>query len=1102
MGDSFSVNNGNQTEPKPPSGAASCYPQGCPLSVCPLPMRLSPSRLIGWILLVTLTLVFLVDVGCHIAGENYWFEELGYPEVFIIRLRTRMALWATVLVVSGGVVVLNLRLARRLCDSRARQPKALANVRPGSMGLSGLLATLTGLSLLLMLLISHYGTIAWDTWRPDLDRSHLFPPLPVVMQLQTLTSIFDTWGQQPLWWAGVGGLMVLLASVPWLTLGGLAVLMVLGLGFILAGQWARILASFHPSSFGTLAELLEPGDRLRPIFSHDLSFYIFTIPMWKLVQFWSFGLLLYTLVAVLVIYLLSGQSIESGRFPGFSVGQQHHLYGLGIGFLISTAGNYILASYDQLYSPRGVTYGASYTDVIVQVPINQGLAIGALLLAVWSGLHMLAWWLYTRKLQTLQVLGPYCEVTIVDSSPNRGFVTLYGQPYAVRNWQQKVLSNRWLLLALAFYCLSTVVIGEGLPTGVQNLIVQPNELERETPYMKRTIAATREAFGLNNIEVHTFDPTDVLTIQDLITNTATLRNIRLWDSRPLLQTNRQLQQIRLYYSFPDADLDRYTFQRNGQPELQQVLLAAREMDYSAVPAEAQTWVNEHLVYTHGYGFTLSPVNTIGPGGLPDYFVRDIGDADKDSALYIASDAVRDSIPIGQPRLYYGALAHTYVMTSTRVQELDYPSGNENFYNVYDGSGGVSLGRFWQRLIYAVKLRDWQMLFTRNFTPETKLLFRREIKERIQTIAPFLLYDRDPYLVIADPHLQRVDGQLVPGGEGIAHPGEPDFTEAQAENYLYWVVDAYTTTDRYPYSDPGDRDFNYIRNSVKVVVDAYNGAVSFYIADPEDPLIKTWSQVFPHLFQPIAAMPPALREHTRYPSQLFKVQSDQLLTYHMTDPQVFYNREDQWQVPQEIYGGEPQPIESYYLIMRLPTEEEEEFILLTPFTPVSRSNLVAWLAGRSDEVNYGKLLLYEFPKQRLIFGPEQIEARINQDPVISQRITLWNRQGSQAIQGNLLVIPLEESLLYVEPLYLESDRNSLPTLVRVIVVYDDRIVMAESLAKALKVLFQEGTGTLDAAPSDALTQMLEGLLGEADPTDSGTTVPSLEEEEAILRILEN
>ena len=576
-----------------------------------------------------------------------------------------------------------------------------------------------------------------------------------------------------------------------------------------------------------------------------------------------------------------------------------------------------------------------------------------------------------------------------------------------------------------------------LSIAVQRFAVQPNELAKERPYIERSIAKTREAFNLTAIETQTFNPQNDLTLEALQQNALTIRNIRLWDTRPLLQTNRQLQQIRPYYTFFDADIDRYTLlseQSTRETEKQQVLIAARELDYNTVPPDAKTWINEHLTYTHGYGFTLSPVNRVAPGGLPDYFVRDIGvEAPRqgNGNLRLSSQQIRDSIPIENPRLYYGESANTHVMTATKVPEFDYPSGNENAYNTYDGRGGINIAAFWRRLLFANYLGDWQMLLTSDFTEQTKLLFRRNINERIRAIAPFLRYDQDPYLVVAD----------VKANQG----GTP--------SHLFWIVDAYTTSDRYPYSDPGSLGFNYIRNSVKVVIDAYNGSVKFYVSDASDPIIQSWTAIFPSLFSPIATLPSSLRGHIRYPIDLFNSQAERLIAYHMTDPQVFYNREDQWQVPNEVYGNKTQPVEPYYLITKLPTAESEEFILLLPYTPNQRTNLIAWLAARSDGENYGKLLLYNFPKQELVFGTEQIEARINQDPVISQQISLWNRAGSRAIQGNLLVIPIQKSLLYVEPLYLEAEQNSLPTLVRVIVAYENRIAMAATLDEALRAIFQ-------------------------------------------------
>ena len=800
--------------------------------------------------------------------------------------------------------------------------------------------------------------------------------------------------------------------------------------------------------------------------------------------------------------------------------------------------HYWLRRYELLYSTRGATYGAGYTDTTVLLPAFTVLSLLAGAIAI-----VLGW-------QAVGAEGREKAEGRRQRAEGRGQRAESRRQSSLRRLLPSFLAGDSTLILLGAYCAIVFVSTVLLPNAVQRLIVQPNELALEQPYIRRSIALTQSAFALDKIEVKTFNPQANLTIEALAANQQTTRNIRLWDTRPLLETNRQLQQIRPYYRFFDADIDRYTFKSEGrgekgqkaegrrqeaevrvddgstsEPEVndsrssqeretsakpaldeQQVLIAARELDYAAVPKDAQTWVNEHLVYTHGYGFTLSPVNEVADGGLPNYYVKDIGasTASIDRQPSMTTASLRTSIPTANPRLYYGELSNTYVMTGTRVPELDYPSGSTNVYNTYDGAGGIKVGAFWRRCLLAGYLRDWQMLLTTDFTPQTRLLFRRNINDRIRAIAPFLQYDRDPYLVVVDVGEERGEGRGERGEEEAGEAGEnkahtlpltqnsklkisPTLREAKAtetlreqnsklktQNYLYWIVDAYTTSDRYPYADPSQLTsvsgvqatprggkFNYIRNSVKVVIDAYNGSVDFYVADPGDPFVQTWSAAFPTLFKPLSQMPAALRSHIRYPADLFSAQSERLQTYHMTDPQVFYNREDLWQVPTEIYGDQPQLVEPYYLITKLTSAkneagdpaQDEEFILLLPYTPNRRTNLTAWLAARSDGENYGKSLLYVFPKQQLVYGTEQIEARINQDPVISQQIALWNRAGSRAIQGNLLVIPIEQSLLYVEPLYLQAAQNSLPTLVRVIVAYENRIAMAETLEQALRAVFQ-------------------------------------------------
>ncbi len=945
------------------------------------------------------------DLVCHLTAEILWFGEVRYLREFWVRLATQLGLWAIAFFSSISFLLGNLTIASRLKYSHQKPGVIVKNFSPSpppplspasTLPLRFLLPMVIILSVVVGSILIFYSQRVLDLWQPHIKLPST--PLQLSPWLKQITQQFSI--QQlsvPL--IQLGLLLVLTIAVLWhneFWLRAIAVLISLLLGFLLSGQWDKVLLSFHLVRF----------NRVEPLFHQDISFYVFSLPIWELLVFWLLGLFLFSLAAVALIYLCSGNSLSEGQFRGFSVSQRLHLNALSSLFMLGIALYYWLQRYKLLYSTRGVNYGASYTDVKVLLPINTGLSLLAVAIAVYL----------------------IMRVIVLSKTTKTHFNPI---PYPIH-----------LIYALGLYVLVVAISGEILPSAIQRLAVQPNELIRERPYIERTIALTREGFNLNTIEARTFDPRGQLTTTDLQENNLTIRNIRLWDTRPLLESNRQLQQIRPYYKFPGADIDRYTLKREATTEKQQTIIAARELDYSNVPQQAQTWVNKHLIYTHGYGFTLSPVNLVSPGGLPYYYVKDIGvdETGNQGSLKISSESIRTSLPVEQPRIYYGEITDTYVMIGTRTQELDYPSGNDNVYNVYDGRGGIGIGQMWQRLLFAEYLKDWQMLLTNNFTPQTKLLFRRNIKKRVQAIAPFLRYDRDPYLVAAD-------------GGGTTSKGK--------ETNLYWILDAYTISDRYPYSDPGKNQFNYIRNSVKVVIDAYNGSVNFFVADPTDPIINAFQGIFPGLLKPLDAMPIALRNHIRYPVDLFNTQSERLLTYHMTDPQVFYNREDLWQIPNEIYGSKPQQVEPYYLITALPQAESEEFILLLPFKPTQRANLIAWLAARSDGKEYGKLLLYEFPKQQLVYGTEQIEALINQDPVISQQISLWNRQGSRAIQGNLLVIPIEQSLLYVEPLYLEAEQNSLPTLVRVIVAYNNRIVMAETLEQALAAIFKPDQPTTPA-----------------------------------------
>ncbi|TAF08299.1 MAG: UPF0182 family protein [Nostocales cyanobacterium] len=964
------------------------------------------------VIIVSLGLWLIFDVASHLGADVFWFQEVGYLQTFLLRLITQGALWVSVVSFSITYLLGNLAIAQRwkyppslttepARTEKTRLSKKLTNflspnyskvdktsqIEIGSkqIKLLWLLPVSLGLSFLVGLMVTHYGEVAISYWH---GKNHqVSSPFTILFRPEILRS-FVTRIISQFWylvWAVVLAIALLIYSQ--FFLGAISIVFSLGFGWLISQQWEKILLYLHSTPFNST----------EPLFDKDISFYIFSLPVWELLAFWLVGLSLYGFVAVLITYLLSGDSLSQAIFPGFSSPQKRHLFGLGSCLMLVIGFSYWLSRYELVYSTRGVSFGASYTDVKVELPSDNILCILAIAIAFY-----LLW-------QTLF-------------------------------WKPKSQHHRWAIYSVYIYLILIISGGFILPAVVQSLIVQPNELQREQPYIQRTIALTRQAFDLESIDSQTFNPQGKLTQADIKANDLTIRNIRLWDQEPLLKTNRQLQQIRPYYQFPDADIDRYivkTEPNQKQPpstEKRQVLIAARELDYNAVPQQAKTWVNRNLVYTHGYGFTMSPVNTVAAGGLPEYFVKDI--SGNDSALTTSSPSIRETVPIGEPRIYYGEISNTHVMTGTRVKELDYPSGSDNVYNTYDGSGGIRIDSLWRRWLFATYLKDWQMIFTRDFLPETKVLFRRNINQRIRVIAPFLKFDSEPYLVAADANADNKNQQF---------PG--------AKNYLYWVVDAYTTSDRYPYSDQNKEGINYIRNSVKIVIDAYNGTVRFYIAEPKDPLIIAWSKIFPQMFQPLTNMPVNLRSHIRYPVDFFKIQSERLMIYHITNPQVFYNREDQWQIPKEIYGTEPRQLEPYYLITSLPNVDFEEFILLLPYTPKERTNLIAWLAARSDGENYGKLLLYNFPKERLIYGPEQIEARINQDPVISQQISLWNRQGSRAIQGNLLIIPIEQSLLYVEPIYLEATQNSIPTLVRVVVAYENRIVMAQTLEQALQGIFQ-------------------------------------------------
>jgi uncharacterized membrane protein (UPF0182 family) len=563
--------------------------------------------------------------------------------------------------------------------------------------------------------------------------------------------------------------------------------------------------------------------------------------------------------------------------------------------------------------------------------------------------------------------------------------------------------------------IGAAILFTGIIPGVsQQISVKPNELVKELPYIKHNINFTRKGFNLDIIERESFPVAESLSLADFSDEGGVKKHIRLWDHRPLKSTFSQIQEFRLYYDFYDVDVDRYTF----GDDYRQVMLSAREINYDQISQEAKTWVNEKLQFTHGYGAVMSPVNEIGEEGLPNLIVKDI------------PPKVTVPLEFNRPEIYYGELTGTYAIVNTKLAEFDYPAGDTNVTTRYEGLGGLPIKNSFRRLLLAIQVRDLEIIFTRYLNADSRIMLYRSIQERVPKIAPFLRYDPDPYLVI--------------------HDGR-----------LFWIYDAYTMTDQFPYSTPHREGYNYIRNAVKITVDAYNGDVTYYVINRKDPVIQTYMKIFPEMFRDFSDMPQGLKHHIRYPMYIFNIQAEVYSTYHMTDPQVFYNKEDKWNIPQEIYGETETQMIPYYTIIKFPDATgKEEFVLILPFTPVNKNNMLAWIAARCDLENYGRIIEYKFPKEKLIYGPLQIESRIDQNSEISQLFTLWGQKGSSVIRGNLLVIPVKDSLIYVEPVYLRAEQSELPELKRVIVGYQDNIEIGLTLEEALVKLF---SGVIPVSP---------------------------------------
>jgi uncharacterized membrane protein (UPF0182 family) len=717
-------------------------------------------------------------------------------------------------------------------------------------------------------------------------------------------------------------------------------------------QWDAYLRFRYGGSFG-LSD---------PLFGVDVGFYLFRLPFYELLQSNLTALTLIALLAVLVFYAFFGllRFSRSGQMEGLGAKAVPHLSIL-LFFLVASWGwGFYLDHYELLYSTQGVVYGAGYTaDHVTRIAFWIMAAAAAALCA----------------LLVLNVFRPRFRAIVFGSG-------IYVALYLVA-----------VLLAPALF---------------QSFMVEPNELARETPYLKNNIEFTRKAYSLDTIQETSYPALADLTSEMIARNQDTIQNVRLWDSRPLLQMYQQAQEIRLYYQFYETDVDRYHLPDGYH----QVMLSARELS-AELPDEAQTWVNQKLQFTHGYGLVMSFVSKTIGGGFPQYVLQNIP---PESAY---------GLPINQPAIYYGESMPGYRIVATGAKEFDYPKGNQNVYVSYAGTGGIPLDSFWKRLLFAWTQADVNILLTSYLRPESRIQIWRRVQERVDQVAPFLRLDQDPYAVVSD-------------------------------GKLYWIQDAYTISDHFPYSSPHTAAFeeglNYIRNSVKVVVDMYDGTVRFYVMDPNDPVLAVYRRAFPGVFTDLGRLSADLKKHLRYPEDLFSIQADQYRTFHMTVPQVFYNREDLWVFPNEAYAGTVAPMKPYYILMKLPGSDRLEYLLMTPLTPQKRDNMISWMAARCDFPEYGKMLFYQLPKEKLIYGPMQIEAMIDQNTTISQQLTLWDQKGSRVIRGNLIAVPIENSFLYVVPVYLTAEGTDFPQLKRVIVISADKVAMEPTLDEAIQSVF--------------------------------------------------
>jgi uncharacterized membrane protein (UPF0182 family) len=775
----------------------------------------------------------------------------------------------------------------------------------------------------------------------------------------------------------IGGQPVKLPVEPVLRLiaFGVSLAVAAATGAAMIGEWPTLaLFWYAPRSAGSVVD---------PIFGRPLNFFLFTLPAWQVILGWLLTLAVITCVlAILFVFIAGGARVLAGRLSRH-VTLPWRGFSITFGFLLLIlAMRVYISRFERLLDDHTIFGGVTYTDAHVTLTgllvVSAALVVGAL-------------------------------IAFMNSV--------------------RVPRGRWLIAAIlpAAVCYLTVqVVG----WYVSSFIVKPNELVREKPYIVYNTDLTRQAYGLNGVSQREFPAEITVEAADPANNQATLQNIRLWDWRALQDTLRQIQEIRTYYDFPDIDIDRYDIDGTTR----EVMLAARELNVEKLPESSHNWINEKLIYTHGYGITMNPVNGFTTEGLPN--------------LILSNMPVQSTVPslaVTRPEIYFGELTNTDVYVKTRQQEFNYPQGQTNNLNSYEGNGGIVLGGFLRRLIIALDQSDLAKLpFSDDVNKNSRLLMRRNIRDRVSALAPFLTYDPDAYIVLGD------DGRLS------------------------WIMDAFTVSDSYPYSTHyslGNNLINYMRNSVKVVIDAYDGTTTFYVFDPEDPIIAAYRRIFPSLFKDASAMPPGLRKHVRYPELLLKLQAEVYGLYHMTDAEAFYNREDLWTVATEVgmsAEGEQQtqPMQPNFVLMKLPGESGEEFVEILPFTPANRNNLIGWIAGRSDGAHYGTSVVYNFPKTKLVDGPLQIEARIDQNAQLSGQLTLWNQQGSHVRRGALLVIPTGKALLYAEPIYLQAERSPMPELRLVVLALQDRLAYGPTFESAMASLFGGAVSSLTASSTSA------------------------------------